>query len=90
MLSGGPLNFEFMPVEDDMKIYQDETAIREEFEREIKPKLLRYIFSAISKAMFIKDKVREGKKKTFIHFDRWRIPTSSSYLNCMAIAAGWL
>jgi hypothetical protein len=50
------LNHEFIAIEENNKYYQDETIIAAQFEK-IKPQLLGYMFSIISKAILIKERI---------------------------------
>ena len=50
------LNQEFIAIEENNKHYRDETIIASEFEK-VKPQLLGYMFSTISKAILIKERV---------------------------------
>ena len=50
------LNQEFIAIEENNKHYRDETIIASQFEK-VKPQLLGYMFSTISKAILIKERV---------------------------------
>jgi DNA polymerase family B len=50
------LNQEFIAIEENNKHYQDETIIASQFEK-IKPQLLGYMFSIVSKAILIKERI---------------------------------
>lgn len=52
------LNQEFIAIEENNKHYQDEMIIARQFEK-IKPQLLGYMFSIISKAILIKERIAE-------------------------------
>jgi hypothetical protein len=50
------LNLEFIAIEENNKHYQDETIIEGQFEK-VKPQLLGYMFSIISKTILIKERI---------------------------------
>jgi DNA polymerase elongation subunit (family B) len=52
------LNMQFLAIDEDLNIYGDETELRHRFETTTKPQLLGYIFSTISKAILIKERIK--------------------------------